>query len=166
MALQWFHSAPLVIISMPTCHCVRDRFYVAPKVFSSHFCGLVDDQKTFLEMRVWTKLMATVSNYELKQNKKLWGERLKWRRRLPPLWRISHFLLSFLTSLLSSHLLSSTLLPAAPVLWIRCWAGWPDRKCFPPPSVRLCKRRSREKEREELFLTQAGCRRRKNERVC
>lgn len=63
--------------------------------------------------------------------------------------------------------LSSSPHPAAPVLWwIRCWAGWPDRKCSPPPSVCLCKRRSRERERGELFLTQAGCRRRKNERLC
>lgn len=64
-------------------------------------------------------------------------------------------------SLLSSPLVLLLLLisfsfplhPAAPVLWIRCWAGWPDRKCSPPPPVCLCKRRSRKREGKAIFNT-------------
>lgn len=43
--------------------------------------------------------------------------------------------------------------PAAPVVQIRCCAGWPDRKRSPPPRLRsLCKRRRREKERGESYF--------------
>lgn len=127
---------------------------VSEMIMKNHHCKKCD----------WTHAAfhASEERQRLKMTKDR-KERLKLNEGFPLLQEPS----PLFSSPLSSLLLSSPPHPAAPVLWwIRCWAGWPDRKCSPPPSVCLCKRRSRERERGELFLTQAGCRRRKNERLC
>lgn len=75
--------------------------------------------------------------------------------------------------LLSSSVLSSPLLlapvvlhPAGVLCVMDLMLGWVARpEVLPSPPVCLCKRRSREKERPELFLTRPACRRRKNECV-
>lgn len=70
------------------------------------------------------------------------------------------------SSVLSSPSRSCRLTPSRRVMCYGSDAGLGGQTGSAPlPPVCLCKRRSREKERPELFLTRPACRRRKNECV-
>lgn len=100
---------------------------------------------SFLKIWLWRDLQVSG---ETEQSQK----RKEWNRGLP-----------CIAGLDSSPLLSP--IPSSPSVMDQM-LGWVARpEVLPSPSVCLCKRRSRERERGELFLTQASCRRRKNERL-